>query len=359
MRRSSLHSCFLVALISLMLFFSQQSLQAQQRPHYTQYVINPFIINPAIAGIDNYGDLKISGRDQWAGLSGAPRTTYLTLHAPIGKNDYRTSSTSFTVPGNNPRGRAYWENYTAADPHHGAGISIINDRTGSFNFLSASASYAYHIGLNPTTNLSAGLSAGITTVRIDRSNHDFTGFGDPSDPSFGSVTTGELRKLRPQMAAGLWLYSRNYFVGLAAQNVIPQTLSFVDDNPSILKKSKLIPHLFLTAVYRFMICEDFNVTPSIITKYIQGSATKAMGIQPEANLKVQYRDALWVGGSYRYQDGFAGMLGLNVSNAVTISYAFEKSFSTNILRDFNTGTHELVIGFLLGNKYSEACPRCY
>lgn len=98
MRRSSLHSCFLVALIILMLFFSQQSLQAQQRPHYTQYVINPFIINPAIAGIDNYGDLKISGRDQWAGLSGAPRTTYLTLHAPIGKNDYRTSSTLLPYP---------------------------------------------------------------------------------------------------------------------------------------------------------------------------------------------------------------------------------------------------------------------
>ena len=336
-----------------------QPLLAQQRPHYTQYVINPFIINPAIAGIDNYGDLKISGRDQWVGINGAPRTTYLTLHAPIGKKDYRTSSTSFAVPGNNPRGRAYWENYTAADPHHGAGVSIINDRTGSFNFLSASASYAYHIGLNPTTNLSAGLSAGITTVRIDRTNHDFTGFGDPSDPSFGSVTTGELRKLRPQMAAGLWLYSRNYFVGLAAQNVIPQTLSFADDNPSILQKSKLIPHLFLTAGYRFMIGEDFNVTPSIMTKYIQSSATAAMGIQPEANVKIQYRDALWLGGSYRYQDGFAGMIGLNVGNAVTLSYAFEKSFSTNILRDFNTGTHELVIGFLLGNKYSEACPRCY
>jgi type IX secretion system PorP/SprF family membrane protein len=359
MKLLCLHKIKLLAVVKIAVLVTIQPLLGQQRPHYTQYVINPFIINPAIAGIDNYGDLKISGRDQWTGINGAPRTTYLTLHTPIGKNDYRTSSTSFGVPGNNPRGRSYWENYTAADPHHGAGISVINDQTGSFNFLSASASYAYHLGLNPTTNLSAGLSAGITTVRIDRTNHDFTGFGDASDPSFGSVTTGELRKLRPQMAAGLWLYSRNYFVGLAAQNVIPQTLSFVDDNPSILKKSKLIPHLFLTAGYRFMVGEDFNITPSIMTKYIQGSTTKAMGIQPEANIKIQYLDALWLGGSYRYQDGYAGMLGINVSNAVTLSYAFEKSFSANILRDFNNGTHELVIGFLLGNKYSEACPRCY
>ena len=49
--------------------------QGQQRPHYTQYVINPFIINPAIAGIDNYADLKMSVRDQWSGLNGAPKTT--------------------------------------------------------------------------------------------------------------------------------------------------------------------------------------------------------------------------------------------------------------------------------------------
>lgn len=76
----------------------------QQRPHYTQYVINPFIINPAIAGIDNYTDLKLAMRDQWVGLKGAPKTSYFSIHGPIGKSDYRASSTSFAVPGENPRG---------------------------------------------------------------------------------------------------------------------------------------------------------------------------------------------------------------------------------------------------------------
>ena len=116
----------------------------QQRPHYTQYVINPFIINPAITGIENYTDAKIALRDQWVGLNGAPKTTYFTIHGPLGKNDYRTSSTSFRVPGENPRGKAYWETYTAAEPHHGIGLNIINDQTGSFRFLTASATYAYH-----------------------------------------------------------------------------------------------------------------------------------------------------------------------------------------------------------------------
>src|SRR5881396_3541479 len=87
---------------------------AQQRPHYTQYILNNYILNPALSGIENYTDLKISGRDQWVGLNGAPQTFYLTIHGPLGKANYRTNATSYQVPGENPRGRAYWESYTAA-----------------------------------------------------------------------------------------------------------------------------------------------------------------------------------------------------------------------------------------------------
>src|SRR5207237_10253936 len=87
---------------------------AQQRPHYTQYILNNYILNPALSGIENYTDLKVSGRDQWVGLNGAPRTVYLTIHGPIGKKDYKTSATSFHLPGENPRGGDYWEHYVAS-----------------------------------------------------------------------------------------------------------------------------------------------------------------------------------------------------------------------------------------------------
>lgn len=331
--------------------------QAQQRAHYTQYVINPFIINPALTGIENYTDVKIALRDQWVGLNGAPKTTYLTVHGPIGKNDYRTSATSFRVPGENPRGKAYWETYTAAEPHHGIGLNIVNDQTGNFRFLSASATYAYHLGLNATTNLSGGFSAGITKVSIDRSKHDFSGTGDPSDPATGSAVTGELTKIKPNIGVGLWLYSRDYFMGFAAQQVMPQTISFVDDNSAILTKGRFVPHLFFTAGYRFLISDDVNVIPSLMVKYISGSSKKEF--QPEANVKFQYRDLLWLGGSYRYEDGYAGMVGLNVSNTFNVSYAYDRSNTSMLLNDFNKGTHEIVLGFLLGNKYSKACPRCY
>ena len=56
---------------------------AQQRPHYTQYILNNYIINPAVAGIENYTDVKISHRHQWVGIQDAPVTTYLTIHGPL------------------------------------------------------------------------------------------------------------------------------------------------------------------------------------------------------------------------------------------------------------------------------------
>src|SRR5215208_5955226 len=142
---------------------------AQQRPHYTQYILNNYILNPALSGIENYTDIKVSVRDQWMGLEGAPKTAYFTIQGPLGKKDYRTTATSYDIPGQNPRGRAYWESYTAAEPHHGIGMMIINDRTGSFNRFTADVTYAYHLGLNANTNLAAGFSAGITRIGLDKS----------------------------------------------------------------------------------------------------------------------------------------------------------------------------------------------
>jgi len=83
------------------------SVHAQQQPHYTQYVMNGYILNPAITGIENYTDVKISHRHQWVGLQDAPVTTYLTIHKPIGKQDDRTTATSFDMQNENPRGRYY------------------------------------------------------------------------------------------------------------------------------------------------------------------------------------------------------------------------------------------------------------
>ncbi|MEI9956773.1 MAG: PorP/SprF family type IX secretion system membrane protein [Ferruginibacter sp.] len=165
---------------------------AQVKPFYTQYILNQYILNPAVTGIENYTDIKLSNRNQWTGINGAPVTNYFTIHTPIGKSDLRTSATSFEVPGENPRGKQLWEEYTPPEAHHGIGFTAMNDKAGYINRWSLSASYAYHKPLSVKTTLAAGFSAGISSVNLDRSKIEWANL-DPNDPAIG-ISTGELKK---------------------------------------------------------------------------------------------------------------------------------------------------------------------
>jgi len=326
----------------LAFFLVLQHANAQQRPHYTQYVLNNYILNPALTGIENYTDVKISGREQWRGLKGAPRTMYLTVHAPLGKKDYKTSATSYHVPGENPRGNAYWADYTASEAHHGIGFTLMNDKTGLYNRFSAAVSYAYHLGLSARTNLAAGFAAGIQKIGRNGAESVFND-NDPVDPAQGN--TAAVYQIRPDLSAGIWVYSANYFLGLSAQQIIPQKVSFTDSSGF-----SLVPHLFATAGYRLLLSEDVNALPSVMVKYIS-----PVDPQFDLNVKLQYQDLFWIGGSYRYNDGYAAMIGLNAGNTFNIGYAYD--FTHTSLNTVSKGTHEIIIGFLIGNRYGDTCPR--
>lgn len=323
------------------------TVRAQQKPHYTQYILNQYIVNPALSGIENYIDLKASHRHQWTGIQDAPVTTYLSIHAPIGKQDFRTTATSFETPGENPRGKRYWEEYTAPEPHHGVGLQVINDVTGPLSSFSGYATYAYHLGLSPRTSLAGGIGVGFNRYQLDVRKLDF---GDvTADPAV--FTSNILNRFRFDMMAGLYLYSADYFIGLSAQQIVPQKLDFSDGyiRP---RTGRTVPHIFATAGYRFLLGEDFNFMPSVMVKFVQ-----PLPVQPEFNAKLQYRDLAWLGGSYRYKDGFAGMLGLNISHQFNISYAYD--YTTSRLNNFSKGTHEVMIGFLLGHRFPDRCPRVF
>jgi len=324
---------------------------AQAKPFYTQYILNNYILNPGVTGIENYTDIKLSNRNQWTGINGAPVTSYFSIHAPIGKTDLRTSATSFEVPGDNPRGQRLWEEYTPPDAHHGIGFIAMNDKAGYINRWSLGASYAYHKPLGVKTTLSAGINAGFTSVNLDRSKIEWANL-DPNDPAIG-ISTGELKKLKPEIGAGLWLYSARYFLGVSVLNVIPGKAKFVNNDKY---GSYYTPNYFATAGYRFSLTDDVMVMPSVMVQYWQPQLT---GLH--TTVKLQYLDKVWVGGSYRFSDlisGYSAMAGLNVSNTFNISYAYENA-TTSRLRTYTKNTHEIMLGFILGNKYSQACPRCY
>ncbi len=314
---------------------------AQQQPYYTQYMMNNFILNPALAGIENYWDCKVSYRNQWVGINGAPTTLYLTINTPLGKTgyDYETPTTVPDLQAKNLGAKQFLMEYTAPPAHSGVGFTILNDKTGPLSRIAAYGSYAYHVPVGLRTSLSFGVSLGVQEVTVDQGAVDF-GQANPVDPAVAG--SGYLNKLEPDVNAGLWLSNKSFFVGLSAQQIIPVPINSTNGASSggvELLTGKLIPHSFLTAGYKILISEDVSLLPSIMIRYVQ-----PLPLGFDVNAKILYQDLLWLGFSYRYQEGFAGMLGVNISSTINIGYSYD--YTTTQLNTVSSGTHEIVIGFL-------------
>ncbi len=319
---------------------------AQQQPYYTQYILNNFILNPALAGIENYWDFKVSYRNQWVGLDGAPTTLYLTINAPLGKTEY-DNETPVTVPdlqGKSLGAKQFLMEYTAPPAHSGVGFTILNDKTGPLSRIAAYGSYAYHVPVGLKTSLSFGLSLGVQEVNVDVNALDF-GQANPVDPA--ALESGYLNKLEPDVNAGLWLSNKSFFVGLSAQQIVPVPINSgngtTTSNGVVLLNGKLIPHTFFTAGYKIIVDNDINILPSVMISYVQ-----PLPIGLDVNAKIQYQDLFWLGFSYRYDRGFAAMMGINISSTINLGYSYD--YTTTPLNTVSGGTHEIVLGFLWRKK---------
>jgi len=316
---------------------------AQQLPQYTQYLFNNYVLNPAITGIENYVDLKTAYRSQWQGIEGAPETGTITLSLPVGKEFSWDNATSSGANGNNPMGRSYIQEYRAAAPHHGFGLIGVMDKIGPISNTYFNLTYAYHLGLAPKLNLSLGVSAGGTLTSLDRSKLN------PSDANDKTSSTNISGVLSPDLGSGIWLYSPRFFMGISGQQLLGGSLlgSGSDQGITIIKK---VPHFFLMAGYKAFIAEELALIPSVLLKK-SGPASLSIDL----NTKLSIKDRLWVGASFRRNDSFSGLMGLNISHLLNLGYSYD--FTTSELQKVAGGTHEIVLGLLLNNKYRVICPQ--
>jgi type IX secretion system PorP/SprF family membrane protein len=161
----------------------------------------------------------------------------------------------------------------------------------------------------------------------------------------------ELKKVKPEITAGLWLYAPNYFFGMSVANIIPGKNSFVINSNY---GDYFTPNYFITGGYRCNLTEDINFIPSLMYQYWRPQLS---GLH--VNTKFQYRDLMWMGTSYRFSNlisGYAAFLGMNVGNTLNASYSYEVA-TTSRLRNYTGNTHEIQIGFIIGNKFGDGCPR--
>jgi len=311
---------------------------SQQRAQYTQYIFNQYLLNPALSGIENYIDFKAGYRKQWTGIADGPQTSFVSAHFALGNNQlWSNALTSFPEQTGNPMDRNYMQNYMSSPAHHGLGLTAVQDKAGPLSRIDVNATYAYHLQLSNDFNLSVGVAAGVSNIKLNVNSLIF-----PESQNDPALSNAVVSQWKPDLSIGIWLYGARMFAGVSAQQILSQKLSFSVN--STYNTGKEVPHFFATAGYKFFLDDQISAIPSVMVKYVQPAPASV-----DLNLKVAFKDKIWLGGSYRKNDSFSAMAGFNIGKMVNLTYSYD--FTISDLNQVSNGSHEIVLGLLLNNVY--------
>lgn len=284
--------------VLLLIAFGYSDLYAQQDPHYTQYMYNMNVINPAYAGSKENLSFGLLYRQQWVGIEDAPTTFSFSGHSPVGKNV-------------------------------GMGLSVISDQIGPVTEQNAYADFSYTLNLGGEHRIAFGLKAGATFHKVDLLSINPT-LPDPNDGAFGDNASDAYLNV----GSGVFYYTNKYYLAFSVPNMIKAT--HLDFNG--VQYGNDVSHYFLTGGYVFDINPSLKFKPFFM---IKSAFNVPASIDLSTNFLIQ--EKLELGASYRIDDSFSAMVNYAISPNVRLGYAYD-----HIVSDLNVTTpssHEIVLLF--------------
>lgn len=267
--------------------------QAQQTPHYTQYMYNMQVLNPGYVGARADLSLSLLNRNQWVGVEGAPKTTTFSIN-----------------------GRAF--------DGVGFGITVINDKVGLAESTNINLDASYTIVTSQYGRLSLGLKGGITTFNNNLSE------GITPDNDVYASTNGSY----PNVGVGAFYYNERFYVGLSAPYLLKTPQFRVDEADDTSGLSENINY-FATAGMRYELSNDILFKPSTLVKYAPN-----LPVSIDLNANFLYKEQIEFGLSYRYNDSASAMFALILNENFRIGYTYDRT-----LTDLgnNLGSHEIML----------------
>jgi type IX secretion system PorP/SprF family membrane protein len=293
-----------IAFITLLI----NNVVAQQLPQYTQYMLNDLAINPAVAGKDNYADMRSNNRYQWVGINDAPRTYMLTLHSPLQNRKM------------------------------GLGTHIYTDIVGPTRRVGISLAYAYHLNLTEKLKLSFGINAGIQQWGLDGHKLSLHDAGDDN------LITQYQTKTVPDIGAGVFVHNEKWYAGLSVPQLYQSPIKLYNEGSS---NSKLVSHYLLNGGYKFTLNDNFKIEPSFLVKYASPAPIKV-----DVGTRVIYQDQIWLGLGYRNNDAVSVLVGFMYKNYLMIGYSYD--YTTTAIKKYTTGTHEVMLGIRFSRQQSKS-----
>lgn len=308
---------FLILLGSL--FLPVQNLSAQQEDAFAQFMYYKQAINPAQTGSSQ--GINITGlvRNQWIGLSGAPKWQSLLFSMPLLNN-------RVGVGGNIYR--------------HTIGITQITGLDGS---------YAYRLPV-PRGFLSFGLQ---TSVRFMQQNFGLVTGTQPIEQD-ESIPVGLQSKYLPNFGAGVYYESKRAYVGLSVPRLLRSNIDFSDKGQLITRETQ---HYYFMAGATIPLGAAWELNPQTLWRYLPNAPFDA-----DINLSAIFKKKISGGLSYRIGSETAIVsTGLQLGDHLHLGMAFEASFSD--IQKYNSGTAEVIIRYFLASKKGEnaeaVTPRFY
>ena len=286
------------------LLFKGMSAFPQQGALMSHYMFNGLLMNPGYAGTKDYVCTTLLYRKQWAGLDGAPVTQAASIHGPLKKKK------------------------------SGLGLYIIRDKIGVTSQTEIFGSYSYHIPL-PNAKLSLGMQFGLNSFKSDIVNLKFW---DPQDKVFNyNIYSNAL----PNVGFGAFYYQTLFYAGFS----IPGLISYDPNEKFSVKKDTIIyrysrRYLF-TSGYVIETEGSLKWKPSILIKYEKNGP-----LQFDINMNVLINDIFWIGASYRNRDALVAIMEYQINRKFRFGYSYD--FTISKLRTYESGSHELMIGYDFG-----------
>ncbi|AUD01488.1 PorP/SprF family type IX secretion system membrane protein [Spirosoma pollinicola] len=285
---------------------------AQQDPQFSLYMYNPLYYNPAAAGSEGVSRLQLTHRTQYLG--------YQTAGTGDGSAAQSTQMISFNMP--------------LAKIKSGIGIYALNDKYGPSINQAVQISYAYRMTLKNGT-----LSLGVQGGMFNR-GYDFDQFR-PSDPGDPLLTTGRINQFKPDIGAGVYYNTTDYWLGVSMTHLNKANYSYIADRTTEPSDSKA----YLTAGYRLGMGYNIDLQPSILVQY--STVAGFPGSNVALNLLGTYDNRFWAGVGYRFKDALMATVGINLmrNNALRIGYSLDVVTSGTQIK--SATSHELLFSYAL------------
>jgi type IX secretion system PorP/SprF family membrane protein len=269
---------------------------AQQDPIYAQYINNPFVLNPAYAGVTNNLNTSLSYRQQWAGYEGNPTTVNANGHISLRDNTM------------------------------GAGLMFISDRIGATTTNEVYGSFAYRIKVDDDKTLSFGLQVGFINFKTENSKLIIH---DPNDPVF----TGETSNTKLSLGSGLILTNDKFFIGLSVPRMLKTKTTIKGKD-----FTEYAQHFYAVGSYIFFLSDRIRFRPSVLSRLVSG-APASFDINTAFILHENYVAGILT----RNLSTYGIFLQAIVKQSFRFGYAFEMPTNKSVGSSFST--HEVTIGF--------------